>query len=36
MENQDEYVKNINAIVNNRLNISKLILKNDYYKFLLK
>ena len=30
------YVKNINATVNNRLNISKLIIKNDYYKYLLK
>ena len=36
MENQDEYVKNINAIVSNRLNIAKLILKNNYYNYLLK
>ncbi len=36
MENQDEYVKNINAIVSNRLNIAKLILKTNYYNYLLK
>ena len=31
-----EYVKNINNIVKNRLSIAKLILKSDYYKYLLK
>ena len=36
MENQDEYVKNMNAIVNNRLNIAKLIVKNNYYNYLFK
>ena len=36
MENQDEYVKNMNAIVSNRLNIAKLILKTNYYNYLLK
>ena len=30
-----EYIKNINATVNNRLNISKLILSTDYYRYLL-
>ncbi len=34
VENQEEYIKNTNAIVNNRLNISKLIVKNDYYRYL--
>ena len=33
-EVDDDYVKNTNAIVNNRLNISKLIIKNDYYRYL--
>ena len=36
IENQDEYVKNMNALVSNRLNIAKLILKNNYYNYLLK
>ena len=36
MEEQDEYVKNMNAIVSNRLNIAKLILKTNYYNYLLK
>jgi phosphoglycerol transferase MdoB-like AlkP superfamily enzyme len=36
MENQDEYVKNMNAIVKNRLNIAKLIIKNNYYNYLFK
>ena len=30
----DEYIKNINATINNRLNVSKLILQNDYYRYL--
>ncbi len=30
------YIDSINAIVKNRLNIGKLIIKNDYYKYLLK
>ena len=30
----ENYVKNTNAIVNNRLNVSKLIIKNDYYRYL--
>ena len=29
-----EYIKNINAIINNRLTISKLILKTNYYNYL--
>ena len=36
MEDADEYVKNINGIVSNRLNIAKLIVKNNYYNYLLK
>ena len=36
MEDQDTYVKNVNAIVSNRLNIAKLIVKNNYYNYLLK
>ncbi len=36
MENQDEYVKNMNTFVSNRLNIAKLIVKNNYYNYLLK
>jgi len=36
MEDQDTYVKNMNGIVSNRLNIAKLIVKNNYYKYLLK
>ena len=32
----DEYVKNINSTVNNRLNISKMILETNYYDYLLK
>ena len=36
MEDADEYVKNINALVSNRLNIAKLILKTNYYNYLLK
>ena len=29
-----EYIKNINQLVNNRLTISKLILKTNYYNYL--
>ena len=32
----DNYINNINTIVNNRLNISKLIVENDYYRYLFK
>ena len=32
----DNYVNNINTLVNNRLNIAKLILETDYYKYLFK
>lgn len=36
-ENVDEsYVDNVNSLVNSRLNISKLIIENDYYKYLIK
>ncbi len=30
------YVANINNVIKNRLNVAKLIVKNDYYKYLLK
>ena len=33
---EDGYVDNINSIVSNRLNISRLIVKNDYYSYLLR
>ena len=36
MEIEDNYVSNINSIVKNRLNIGKLIIKNNYYNYLLK
>ncbi len=29
-----DYVRNVNNLVNNRLNISKLIIKDDYYNYL--
>ena len=35
-EVDENYVNTINNIVKNRTNIGKLIIKNDYYKFLLK
>lgn len=35
-EVSDDYVSNMNKIINNRLNASKLIIKNDYYKYLMK
>ena len=31
-----DYIKNINTLVNNRLNIAKLIVETDYYKYLFK
>ena len=30
----EDYIKNINIIMNNKINISKLIVKNDYYNYL--
>ena len=36
MEDTDEYVKNMNTFVSNRLNVAKLIVKNNYYNYLLK
>ena len=30
----DNYVNDVNRLVNSRLNISKLIIENDYYKYL--
>lgn len=30
----DDYINNINSIVNNRLNIAKLIISSDYYKYI--
>lgn len=35
-EEDTEYVTNINNLVKNRLSVGKMILKNDYYKYLLK
>jgi phosphoglycerol transferase MdoB-like AlkP superfamily enzyme len=35
-EPSEDYVTNINNIVKNRLSIAKLIIKSDYYKYLLK
>lgn len=35
-EVDDNYVNTINSIVKNRLTIGKLIIKSDYYKYLLK
>lgn len=32
----DDYIKNMNQVVNNRINTSKLIVKNNYYQYLLK
>ena len=32
----ENYVSDINNLVKNRLNVAKLIVKNDYYKYLLK
>ena len=32
--NDQEYIENINQIINNRLTISKLILKTNYYNYL--
>lgn len=32
----DDYVKQMNNLVKNRLSIAKLIIKNDYYKYLMK
>ena len=36
IEVESDYVKSINNIVKNRLSIAKLIIKNDYYKYLMK
>ena len=33
-EVDDDYIKNINNLINNRLNISRLIVKNNYYNYL--
>lgn len=35
-EVDEEYINNINTLVNNRLNIAKLILETDYYRYLFK
>ena len=32
----DDYISNMNNVVKNRLSIAKLIVKTDYYKYLLK
>ena len=33
---EEDYLKNINAIVNNRVAISRMIVDSDYYKYLFK
>ena len=33
-EVDEEYIRNVNTLINNRLTISKLIVENDYYKYL--
>jgi len=35
-EVKDNYVTNMNNLVNNRTNMSKMIVKNNYYNYLLK
>ena len=35
-EGDSEYISNMNNIVKNRLSIAKLIIKSNYYKYLLK
>ena len=35
-EVSEDYVRNINNLMNNRLNISRLIVKNNYYEYLFK
>ena len=32
----DDYVKTINQIVNNKITMSKLIIENNYYKKVIK
>jgi len=36
VEVEDDYVKSINQIVNNKITMSKLIIENNYYKKVLK
>ena len=36
VEIDDKYVANINSMIKNRLSVAKMIVKNDYYKYLLK
>ncbi len=36
VEIDDEYITKINNIVKNRLSVAKMIIKNDYYKYLMK
>lgn len=35
-EIEENYISNINSMIKNRLNIAKLIIKTDYYKYLFK
>ena len=35
-EVDSDYIRNINNLVNNRLNIAKLIVETDYYNYLMK
>ena len=34
--NNEEYINNVNILINNRINISKLIIENNYYKYLIE
>ena len=34
--NNEEYINNVNLLINNRINISKLIIENNYYKYLIE
>lgn len=36
LENETEYVKKINNVVSNSFSISKMLLANDYYKYILE
>ena len=33
-EVDSNYISNVNGLVNNRLNFSRLVLENDYYRYL--
>ena len=35
LENQEEYINNINAYVNNAFSVSKMIIDTNYYTYIL-